>query len=142
MTEKPFEYRLEDILLGQKKKFTVKITETMLNNFAEISGDHNPLHMDENYARTTRFGKRLCHGMLLASLFSRMVGMYMPGKNALYFSQSLNFKSPCFINDEVTVECEVLNKCTSSRIITLKTTISNQTGECLVDGLAKVMVQE
>jgi len=142
MTEKPFEYRLEDILLGQKKKFTVKITETMLNNFAEISGDHNPLHMDENYARTTRFGKRLCHGMLLASLFSRMVGMYMPGKNALYFSQSLNFKSPCFINDEVTVECEVLNKCTSSRIITLKTTISNETGECLVDGLAKVMVQE
>ncbi len=142
MTEKPFEYRLEDILLGQKKKFTVKITETMLNNFAEISGDHNPLHMDENYARTTRFGKRLCHGMLLASLFSRMVGMYMPGKNALYFSQSLNFKSPCFINDEVTVECEVLDKSTSSRIITLKTTISNQTGECLVDGLAKVMVQE
>lgn len=142
MTEKPFEYRLEDIRLGQKKKFTVKITETMLNNFAEISGDYNPLHMDENYARTTRFGKRLCHGMLLASLFSRMAGMYMPGKNALYFSQSLNFKSPCFINDEVTVECEVLNKSTSSRIITLKTTISNQTGECLVDGLAKVMVQE
>ena len=142
MTEKPLEYRLEDIRLGQKKKFTVKITETMLNNFAEISGDYNPLHMDENYARTTRFGKRLCHGMLLASLFSRMVGMYMPGKNALYFSQSLNFKSPCFINDEVTVECEVLDKSTSSRIITLKTTISNQTGECLVDGLAKVMVQE
>lgn len=142
MTEKPFEYRLEDIRLGQKKKFTVKITETMLNNFAEISGDYNPLHMDENYARTTRFGKRLCHGMLLASLFSRMVGMYMPGKNSLYFSQLLNFKSPCFINDEVTVECEVLDKSTASRIITLKTIISSQTGECLVDGLAKVMVQE
>ena len=114
----------------------------MLNDFAKISGDYNPLHMDEIYANTTRFGKRVCHGMLLASFFSRLVGMYLPGKNSLYFSQSLNFKSPCFINDEVTIEGEVLDKSISTRIITMKTTIHNQHGECLVDGLAKAIVRE
>lgn len=142
MIDQPLEQRFEDIELGQKKKFTIKITESMVNNFAMISGDYNPLHMDENYASTTPFKSRLCHGMLLASLFSRLVGMYMPGKNALYFSQSLNFTSPCFINDEVTIEGEVLDKSAATRIITLKTSIYNQTGKCLVDGLAKVIVRE
>ena len=142
MIEKPLECRLEDIEVGQKKKFTVKITESMLNNFATISGDYNPLHMDESYARTTSFEKRLCHGMLLASFFSRLVGMYIPGKGALYFSQSLNFKLPCFINDEVIVGGEVLDKSIATRIITLKTTIHNQVRECLVDGIAKVIVRE
>ena len=142
MIEKPSEYRLEDIELGQKKKFTVKITESMLNNFAAISGDFNPLHMDEGYARMIGFEKRVCHGMLLASFFSRLIGMYMPGKNALYFSQSLNFNSPCFINDMVTIEGEVLDKSMATRIITLKTTIYNQVGKCLIDGLARVIVRE
>ena len=142
MIDQPLEQRFEDIELGQKKKFTIKITESMINNFAMISGDYNPLHMDENYASTTPFKSRLCHGMLLASLFSRLVGMYIPGKNALYFSQSLNFISPCFINDDVTIEGEVLDKSIATRIITLRTSIYNQTGKCLVDGLAKVIVRE
>ena len=142
MTEKPANYRLKDIEIGQKMKFSVKVTESMLNEFAAITGDYNPLHMDETYAKTTSFEKRVCHGMLLASFFSRLVGMHMPGKNALYFSQSLNFQSPCFVNDELTVEGEVLDKSISTRIITLKTTIYNQAGVYLVDGIAKVMVRE
>lgn len=142
MIDKAAEYRWEDIELGQKEKFTVKITQSMLDSFATISGDRNPLHMDEGYAKKTSFGKRVCHGMLLASFFSRLVGMYIPGKNALYFSQSLNFKSPCFINDEVTVEGEVVDKSIATRIITLKTAIYNQLGTCLIDGLAKVVVRE
>ena len=104
------EYTFEDIKVGQRFKFTIKITEKLLNDFAILSGDQNPLHMDENYANSTPFKKRVCHGMLLASFFSRLIGMHMPGKNALYFSQSLNFKSPCFIGDEVIVEGEVVIK--------------------------------
>jgi acyl dehydratase len=142
MTEKPAEYTLQDIELGHKKTFTVRITESMLNNFASVSGDHNPLHIDENYARKTPFEKRVCHGMLLASFFSRLVGMYLPGKNALYFSQSLNFKAPCFIDDEVIIKGEVIDKSMATRIITLKTTVYNQVGKCLVDGMAKVIVRE
>ena len=142
MTEQSAEYTFDEIMLGVKTKFTVQINESTINEFARISGDHNPLHMDEQYAAKTQFGKRVCHGMLLASLFSRLVGMYMPGKNALYFSQTLNFQIPCFVGDKVTIEGEVIDKSQSTRIITIKTTAHNQVGKCLVDGIAKVIVRE
>lgn len=141
MTEICENNTLEEIEIGQKKKFSVKITELMVNEFAKISGDFNSLHMDEQYAKSTKFGRRVCHGMLLASFFSKMVGMYLPGKNALYFSQTLNFRLPCFINDEVIVEGEVLEKSQASRMLTLKTSINNHEGKCLVDGTAKVIVR-
>ena len=142
MTEQPSEYKFDEIVLGTKTKFIVQIDESMINEFARISGDHNPLHMDEKYATKTPFGKRVCHGMLLAYFFSRLVGMHMPGKNALYFSQTSNFQMPCFIGDKVTIEGEVIDKSQSTRIITIKTTAYNQLGKCLVDGIAKVIVRE
>jgi 3-hydroxybutyryl-CoA dehydratase len=141
MTEICEEHKLEEIKIGQKKKFSVVITESMVDEFAKISGDFNPLHMDQQYAQSTKFGKRVCHGMLLASFFSRMVGMHLPGKNSLYFSQTMNFRLPCFINDEVTVEAEVTQTSIASRIIELKTTIYDQEGKCLVEGIAKVMIR-
>lgn len=142
MTDQLTEYKFDEIILGTKIKFTVPINELIINEFARISGDNNPLHVDEQYASKTQFGKRICHGMLLASFFSRLVGMYMPGKNALYFSQTLNFKNPCFVGDIVTIEGEVIDKSQSTKIITLKTTIHNQIDTCLVDGIAKVIVRE
>ena len=142
MTEQSAEYKFDEIILGVKTKFTVQINESTINEFARISGDHNPLHIDEQYAAKTQFGKRVCHGMLLASFFSRLVGMYMPGKNALYFSQTLNFQTPCFVGDKVTIEGEVIDKSQSTRIITIKTTAHNQVDKCLVDGIAKVIVRE
>lgn len=141
MVEKPADYTLDDVKIGMKKKFVVTVTEKMVDTFAELSGDYNPLHMDQNYASLTNFKRRVCHGMLLTSFFSCLVGMYLPGKNALYFSQSVKFMSPCFINDELSVEGEVIDKSTASRIITLKTTIVNNSGVCLVDGQAKILVR-
>jgi len=85
MTEKTLDYKIENIELGTKEKFEVTVTEETINEFARISGDYNPLHMDENYASSTKFERRVCHGMLLASFFSRLIGMYLPGKNSLYF---------------------------------------------------------
>ena len=142
MTEQSAEYKFDEIMLGVKTKFTVQINESTINEFARISGDQKPLHIDEQYAAKTQFGKRVCHGMLLASFFSRLVGMYMPGKNALYFSQTLNFQTPCFVGDKVTIEGEVIDKSQSTRIITIKTTAHNQVDKCLVDGIAKVIVRE
>lgn len=136
------EYTLNDIKIGQKKRFNVIIKESLVNEFARLSGDYSPIHMDENYASLTPFKKRICHGMLLASFLSRLIGMHLPGKNALYFSQSLKFISPCFINDEIMVEGEVLDKSIATKIITLKTTIVNNSGKCLVDGEAKIMLRE
>lgn len=142
MTEQPAEYKFDEIVLGTKTKFAVQIDESAINKFAKISGDHNPLHMDDKYASKTQFGKRVCHGMLLASFFSRLVGMHMPGKNALYFSQTLNFQLPCYVGDKVTIEGEVIDKSQSTRMITIKTVVYNQFGNCLVDGIAKVIVRE
>ena len=142
MTDKLAEYKFDEIILGTKTKFTVEINISIINEFAKISGDNNPLHNYEYYASKTQFGKRVCHGMLLASFFSRLIGMYMPGKNALYFSQTLNFQTPCFVGDKVTIEGEVIDKSQSTRIVTIKTIAYNQANKCLVDGIAKVIVRE
>ena len=141
MIEPPLEYTLENIRIGEKRKFSEKIDKSKLETFAKLSGDYNPLHMDEKYAQNTSFKKRVCHGMLLASFLSRLVGMYLPGKNALYFSQTLNFQAPSFIDDEITIEGEVIDKSSATKIVTIKTSIHNQNKECIVDGIAKVIIR-
>lgn len=132
---------LDDIHIGQKVQFKVVISKSMIENFAVLSGDHNPLHMDELYSKDAGFEKRICHGMLLASLFSRLIGMYLPGRNALYLSQSLKFISPCFVDDEVIIEGKVIKKSSSARIITLETKITKEPNIKIVIGEAKVMVR-
>ena len=138
----PIETKLVDLSIGQKAEFTEVISEAMVEEFAKLSGDYNPHHMDEVYARKTRFKKRICHGMLLASLFSKLVGMYLPGKHSLYFSQSLNFLYPAFIDDKVMVEGEIVKISRSTGIITLKTRITKENNIELVTGEAKVVVLE
>ena len=141
MTKSLSEHTFEDLFVGQKIVFSEKIDESLLTDFAKLSGDFNPLHMDEDYALNTNFEKRVCHGMLLASFFSQLVGMYLPGKNSLYFSQSLNFRNPCFVDDEVIIVGEITEKKSNTRIITIKTTISRGT-TIIIDGTAKVIVRE
>lgn len=137
----PLEYSFDEIKMGLKHNFEVIIDEELEQNFAKNSGDFNPLHMDEQYAKETKFGSRVCHGMLLASFFSRLVGMYLPGKNALYFSQNLDFIEPCFIGDKIMVQGEVIDKSEATQIIKLKTTIKNQEGKLLIEGTAQVLVR-
>ena len=141
MDDIPEDLKLKDIKIGQKKSFEVVVTESMVDDFAKLSGDNNPLHMDENYAKSNNFKGRVCHGMLLASFFSRLAGMYIPGKNALYFSQSLKFQYPCFVNDRIEIHGEVIDKSLATKIITLKTTISKNKRQ-IVDGIGKVMVRD
>ena len=142
MTEIPNSINFKEITIGYSKKFTVKITSKMLEDFATLSGDYNPLHMDSEYAEKTQFKKQVCHGMLLTSFFSRLIGMYIPGKNALYFSQTVNFRSPCFVEDIVTVTGEVTEKRETTKMITVKTEIYNQNNICLVNGIGKVIVRD
>ena len=134
-------YTFDDISVGLEKQFTVTITESMVDEFAKISGDYNPLHMDEKFAQSRDFKNRVCHGMLLGSLFSRLVGMYIPGKYSLYFSQTLDFVNPSIINDTVTVVGKVISKTESTKLITLKTTIKNSFCN-LVEGNAKVLLSK
>jgi len=135
------ELSYNDISIGQQESFIIKITESMVEKFSNLSGDLNPLHMDNEFAESSSFNKRIVHGMLLASFFSQLIGMKLPGKNALYFSQTLNFRSPCYIDDEIEVIGEVTEKSDSTQIITVSTTIFNKSKTCLIDGIAKIIVK-
>ena len=135
------EYSFDEIEIGLEHHFEINIDEKLQEDFAKISGDFNPLHMDEQFAKKSKFGRRICHGMLLSSFFSRLVGMYLPGKNALYFSQNLNFVEPCFIGDKIIVKGEVIDKSEATRMIKIKTTIKNRKGIVLIEGTAQVVVR-
>ena len=142
MSEKPSEYSFDEIELGMQKSFKVNISENMLNEFGRSTEDYNPLHMNEKYASSTSFKKRVCSGMFLSSFFSRLVGMYLPGKHALHISQSLNFVNPCFIGETITVEGKVIDKSAATKIIKLETTITNESGKRIIDGKAQVIVRD
>ena len=101
MSENFSELTFDQIHIGLTKEFDVIITQSLVDDFAKISGDYSPIHMNEEFAKSTKFGRKIVHGMLLASLLSRMVGMYLPGKYALYSSQSLEFHNPCFVGDKI-----------------------------------------
>ena len=141
MTNSLNEYSYDDIFIGQKESFMIKITESMVQTFSNFSGDLNPLHMDTKFAKSSSFKKRIVHGMLLSTFFSQLIGMHLPGKNALYFSQTLNFRSPCYIDDEIEVVGEVIEKSDSTKIITITTSIFNKSKICLIDGVAKIIVR-
>jgi len=142
MSEKPSEYSFDEIELGMQKSFKVDISKNMLDVFGRDTGDYNPLHMSEEYASSTSFKKRVCSGMFLSSFFSRLVGMYLPGKHALHISQSLNFVNPCFIGETITVEGKVIDKSPATKIIKLETTITNESGKRVIDGKARVIVRD
>ena len=142
MSEKPSEYSFDEIELGMQKSFKVDISKNMLDVFGRDTGDYNPLHMSEEYASSTSFKKRVCSGMFLASFFSRLVGMYLPGKHALHISQSLTFVNPCFIGETISVECKVIDKSPATKIIKLETTITNESGKRIIDGKAQVIVRD
>ena len=135
------EYSFNEIQIGLEHHFEITIDKKLVEDFAKVSGDFNPLHMNEQYSKQTKFKKRVCHGMLLASFFSRLVGMYLPGKNALYFSQNLNFIEPCFIGDSIVVKGEISDKSEATKMIKIKTTIKNIKEKTLVEGIAQVLVR-
>ena len=141
MINTPNELSYDDISIGQQESFIIKITASMVEKFSNLSGDLNPLHMDNEFAESSSFNKRIVHGMLLASFFSQIIGMKLPGKNALYFSQTLNFRSPCYIDDEIKVVGKVIEKSDSTQIITISTSIFNKSKICLIDGIAKIIVR-
>ena len=103
------ELSFEDIQIGLTASYSQTITDSDVKNFAGISGDHNPVHVDEVYAEKSRFGKRIAHGLMSASFFSALFGTKIPGPGCVYVEQSLKFLRPVFIGDTVTALVEVTN---------------------------------
>jgi 3-hydroxybutyryl-CoA dehydratase len=129
----------DEIQVGDGASFSKTITESDIHSFSAMTADFNPVHVDEVYATTSSLGKkmggRIAQGMLSASLFSTLVGMYIPGKGALYVSQSCIFKRPVKIGDTLRAECEVMEKLEKNRI-RMATRCVNQRGEVVVEGEA------
>ena len=132
--------KFDEFEVGQKHKFEVTVTKDKVEEFMRVTGDRNPIHHDKIFASDTRFGRPVCHGMLLASFFSTIVGMYLPGEGALYLTQELNFRKPVFVGDTVEVSGEIIKKQDAQRILTLKMSVKKD--EILVvDGKAMVMTE-
>lgn len=132
------------IKIGDSFSFEQIIDGVAVRKFAKLTGDFNPLHCDESYARTTSWGGRVVHGMLLASYFSKLVGMICPGERALYLSQHLSFKKPLGLGkriNKIIVAGKVVNKFDAVKIIEMKTWIATKTGQVIIDGMAKVRVR-
>lgn len=130
-------FKFDEIQIGSVYEFEKIISKEMVMDFADISGDFNPLHVDEDFGIISQFGKNVVHGMLLSSFFSALVGMYCPGRDSLYLSQSLNFCQPVFFGEKIIVRGTVKDKNESVQIIVLKTEIIKN-NQVVVFGEAKV----
>ena len=129
------------IQLGQRASFTKTVTESDVTTFAGLIGDFNPLHVNAEYARKSRFGQRVAHGMFTGGLISAVLGNKLPGPGAIYLSQQLEFLAPVFIGDTITATAEVTAWRPDKRIITLKTDAYNQADTQVVTGKAVLLVE-
>ncbi|MEI7644117.1 MAG: MaoC family dehydratase [Chloroflexales bacterium] len=116
------------------------ITEADVVLFGCVTGDMNPLHTDDIAAQDSRFGKRIAHGMIGAGLISAVLGMQMPGPGTIYIKQTLNFRRPIYINDTVTTTVEVKEIRADKPIATMITTITNQSGDLVLEGESLVLL--
>ena len=122
--------------VGDKVSLTKAFTQEEVERFSELSLDINPIHLDPEYAKDTVFGRRVVHGMLVASLFSGLLGRELPGEGSIYLGQSLRFTAPVYPGDEVTATVEVTHIREDKPILTLQTTCVKADGTLVIEGEA------
>ena len=124
--------------IGATASYSKEITEQDVVTFAQLSGDNNPMHLDENYAKGTRFGARIAHGAFSFAVISTVLGTRLPGPGTIYMSQTLKFLKPVYFDDTITGTAEITAIRADKGIVTLKTTCTNQRGEPVAEGEAVV----
>ena len=130
-----------DFYVGEQASLTKTVTDADVATFAELIGDYNPIHTDDEYARKSRFGKRLAHGVFTGGLISAVLGNHLPGPGCIYLSQQLEFLAPVFIGDTITAVVEVTSWRPEKRIITFKTDAYNQEERQVVTGKSVLLVE-
>src|SRR5215510_442982 len=125
---------------GDKASRTQTISDEMIRSFADLTGDTNPVHLDDAYAASTRFGRRIAHGMIAAGLISATLANDLPGPGTVYLSQTLQFKAPVYPEDTITATVEVLAVKPNKPIVTLATVCTNQENVVVLEGEAVVLV--
>ncbi len=134
--------KYSDIMIGQYAEVIHEVTEEDIETFGKLSGDFNPLHFDEEWAKKTMFCGRIAHGLLTASFVSTAIGMKLPGPGTIYLSQQMRFLRPVRIGDTITTRVEVISKNDEKQRVTLKTTCQNQRNEVVLDGEAIVTIMK
>jgi 3-hydroxybutyryl-CoA dehydratase len=129
-----------NLKVGDKFSTSKQITDEVVRQFAELSGDYNPIHLDDEFAAQTRFGKRIAHGMISGALISAVLGNEFKERKIVYLSQTMKFVAPVFIDDTVTATGTITNLREDKPIVTLETVCTNQRGETVVKGEATVMI--
>ena len=132
----------DELQTGEEASFSKTITETDVYLFAGISGDFNPLHMNEAYAKETRFKTRIAHGALPHSLIAPVLGMKLPGFGTVLVEISCRFKAPTFFGDTITAKAKVAEKMVDRRWVRMALTWTNQRGETIAEGEAVVIPPE
>jgi 3-hydroxybutyryl-CoA dehydratase len=132
-------YHFEDLQIGMEASVQRTVTDADLVNFAGVTGDKNPVHLDQNYASRTLFKRRIAHGMLTASYISAVFGMEMPGPGVIYISQTLNFRAPVFIGDTVTAKVKVVELFPAKRRVRFET-VCLVSGKPVLEGEAMLLV--
>ncbi len=130
------------IQVGDEASLSKVIHDRDIIDFAHLVGDMNPVHLDDDFAKKTRFGKRIAHGMLPASLVSAVLGTKLPGAGTIYLSQTLQFVGPVYINDTITATAKVVKMREDKPILTLETTCVNQEGQVILKGEAVVLFEK
>ena len=125
---------------GDTASLSKTIGDEDIRAFADASGDHNPLHLDEKFAKQTRFGRRIAHGMLSASLISAVIANELPGEGSIYLGQTLQFVAPVFLDDTVTARVTVSSIREDKPILKLETVCTNQRNEVVIRGEATVLI--
>jgi len=134
-----------EIGLGDRYTLQKTLTEDAVRQFADFSGDYNPVHMDDDYCRQKGMGGRIVHGMLVLSYLSALIGMYLPGNGSVWMSQTIDFLAPAHIGDTLDISGEVASKSEANalglHIVKLRIQIRNQTGALLMKGHVAVAVK-
>ncbi|UQZ89062.1 enoyl-CoA hydratase [Deltaproteobacteria bacterium Smac51] len=134
-------YSYDELNVGAEESLSLEITDAVVRQYADLIGDTNPVHLDDEYAAKSFFKKRIAHGMLAGGLISAILGTRMPGPGSIYLSQNFEFKRPVNIGETITAKVKVMEKHDRHKKVEFRTWVENPAGQVVLDGTAVVLVR-
>lgn len=132
---------MADFVVGQKARIEKIFSLEEVIAYAKLTGDNNPLHVDSEYAKESRFGDNIVHGMFVMGVISKILGTVLPGNGTIYLGQDVKFKKPVYVNQKVMIQVEITQIEEERNLIYLSTSVWDTEGKCLVEGNAKVLYE-